>query len=149
MKPLTVEMDGPASREWDRVVGLLGGSLTSADVGVLVSYCLSFSLVYHTRRALAPPPAPKVDKLGRKLSGKALAKAQAAEAEAPWQMTTVDGKGNPRTNPLVTVLTCATRDLAKFADALGLTPTARARVGAMAAPAEDAFDAWLKANKRG
>lgn len=149
-KPLTVEFDAIASAAWDEAVELAGDRLTPADGAILASYASAYSMLVAARRSLAPPEPAYLDaETGKPLRGAKLRKAKAAHAAQPWALITATAGGSQKLSPLVSLIATAARDLAKYAAELGLTPNARARVGAGVAPAADAFDAFLLANKRG
>jgi phage terminase small subunit len=138
-------MDATASAAWDEALELAGGRITSADGAVLAAYSAAYSLLVNARLALAPPAAPMFHpKTGKPLKGKALAAAQAGQ---PWALTTSTAAGSAKLSPLVNLVATASRDLAKFAAELGLTPNSRARAGQVQAAVEDEFDRWLAANR--
>lgn len=142
-KPETVAIDAVASREWDRVVELIGDRLSPVDAGILAAYASAYALLVHARRGLAPPTPAFVGPDGKALKGKKLAAAQAAHTEAPWALTAATAAGTAKVHPLVGLVATAARDVAKFAAELQLTPNSRARAGVAAPEPADALDAFL------
>lgn len=115
-KPAMVAADEIASAEWDRVAGELAARriLSTADRGILTSYCNAFSRLH-----------------------KAWALCDA------FEIRTKDGAGT-KGNPAVPMAAQASKDLASFASELGLTPASRSRVAGASATAVDGFEEFLK-----
>lgn len=120
--PQTVAVDAVASAEWDRVTALLGDKATALDAGILTAYCCAYSMLVYARREIAPA---------------------AHEPDATWILTTSTGAGGTKLHPLVGQINNAARDLARYADSLGLTPMSRSRSGQAPPAAGDDLDAFL------
>lgn len=120
--PTTVAVDAVAASEWDRVTALLGDKATALDAGILTAYCCAYSMLVYARREIAPAPD---------------------EPDATWILTTSTGAGGTKLHPLVGQINNAARDLARYADALGLTPLSRSRSGQAPPTAPDELDAFL------
>lgn len=115
-KPETIAVDAVSSAEWDRMVELLDarGTLSQADVGVLVCYCDAYSRLVACRRTLAE--------------------------EGPIVSTEL---GAAKAHPLLTAASIAARDLRAAAADLGATPMSRSRVTPEQNPEGDELDSFL------
>lgn len=141
--PETIAVDPVAAACWGRLTALLGPKATALDEGVLTAYCSTYAILVYARRELAPEAPRLVDDDGRPLKGAALAKALAEAAQRSWILTTSTDKGGTKQHPLVSLCTNASRDLARYADALGLTPLSRSRAGQVAPEKADELDGFL------
>lgn len=114
-KPAMVAGDPIASAEWDVVVADLDGRgiLSKSDRGILAAYCNAYSRLHNAWKLCDV-----------------------------YETATRDGAA-VKGNPAVAMASQASKDLARAAAELGLTPTARVRVGPAAAAA-DSFDQFLQ-----
>jgi P27 family predicted phage terminase small subunit len=115
--PAFVKNDKVARAEWRRVVALLTGrrTLSAADAALVGAYCSAYSTVHRCRM----------------------------ELDGAESLTVVTAAGGVKAHPLVSVLSGAERSLATFADALGMSPTARARAAVIDPAGGDDLDEFL------
>lgn len=104
-KPRPIAIDEVASAEWDRCVSLLmdRAILSPADAGILAAYCSAYSTWHRIRLRLDGLDPVVVN----------------------------EKSGAIKAHPLFGVLSGAESSMARYAAALGMTPTDRGRVEAV------------------
>lgn len=109
VKPAVVAMDETASKEWDRLISVMPPELyTAADVAVLTTYCLSWSMLHKVECEL--------DQRGL------IIEEHRFSAEGELIGSTL------KKNPALPAWNLALSNLLKATDRLGLYPGARARL---------------------
>jgi len=123
-EPPSELVDPHAREEWRRVIDTLAqGHVTTVDRPTLAAYCAKYGQWRRLEREAALQPSI---------------------ISAP--------SGYPMPNPLISMANKAMLMMMKAAAELGLTPSSRSRVRAMAAgresPAVDAFTAWQRQRRQ-
>lgn len=119
--PKRVERDEEAKAEWERVVPELvrNGLLNRVNISILAEYCLTYGQLQHAHDRLFE--------------------------DGPWIMTPIFGKkgeclGDRKTpHPAIVQISNFGKDLMRFADAFGMTPSAAVKVQAQPQEKENVF----------